>query len=403
MFDKMSAETRRVNGMVQGNADVIQSIKNIENPNEFFAKLAKMNKQLNQNKLRISLSPDGNPLINNNHNIGVAELKTLGKQGRDQLFAKYGPVKVLTKNAPTRVYSSNTSANGSVPTQNSTFTIRPEEIMKITTFFINLSTMDQEYIAEIISIISSDVHDAFLLLCAEFIASLVPDEIEILSALDQHYRMRVVLFIFNYFRSKISVDDSDSNLTFANIVKEYVRDGRINKYTLLRLKRKLMEKLNQENKTKVDPRMFDDIHSFRNNYSRRFLTIRTGEVLKIGSHEILIRNSTTEKLEEWLEMFSQNQCDMFLNLSLGIISSLSYDQMKKLRNINPDEDAILRVSYFLVFETEGIIDFLIEDYMGTELLDDIVHNIKEDLMRWCSAQRVRQYDTCVICQGMRYK
>lgn len=402
MFDKMSAETRRVNGMVKGNADVIQSVKNIENPDQFFAKLARMNKQLNKNKLRISLSPDGNPLINNNHKVSVAELQAFGKRGRDQLFSKYGPAKVTTRNAPTRVYSSTTSANTSVLSNNTTCTIRPEEIIKITTFLINLSKIDQEYVAEIISIISADVHDAFLLLCSEFITSLVPAEIDVLLSIDPHYKVRIVLFIFNYFRSKISVDDSDTNASFANLMKEYVRDGRINKYTLLKLKKKLMDKV-KEDKTNVDPRIFDDIHSFRNNYSSRFLTIQTGAVLTIGSHEILIRNSTTEKLEEWLEIYSQNQCDMFLNICFGVISSLTYNQMQKLNNINPDEDAILRVSSFLVFETEGIFDFLIEDYMGTDFLDDIVHNLKEDLMRWCSTQRIRPYEMCEICQGMRFK
>ncbi|XP_063824986.1 uncharacterized protein LOC135074576 [Ostrinia nubilalis] len=403
MFDKMSAETRRVKGMVQGNADVIQAVKNIENPDEFFAKLARINKQLNKNKLRISLSPDGQPLINNNYKVGVGDLQALGKQGRDQLFAKYGPANVNTKNAPTRVYASNSSANSSsLSQQNTSWTVRPEEIIKITTFLINLSKIDQDQVAEIISILSADIHDAFLLLCAEMIASLIPAEIKKLLALDSHFKIRIILFIFNYIRSQISVDDPNSNLSFANILKEYVREGRINKFTLLRLKKKLMEKVD---KYKTDPRLFDDMHSFRNTYnSSELSTIRTGEVLKIGAHEILIKNNTTEKLEEYLEMYSQSQCDKFLSLCFGLISSLSKTELQSLNKINPDEDAVLQVSYFLVHETEGILfDFLIEESMETELLlEDMIVSLKDDLMRWCYKQRVRPHKTCEVCKGIRY-
>ncbi|CAH0397871.1 unnamed protein product [Chilo suppressalis] len=406
MFDKVNAETRRVQGTVKGNADVIKALQKIENKNDFFAKIARINKQMNKNKLRISLAPDGNPLINNQHKIGIQELHGLGKSGRDQLFSKYGPAKINSKNAPTRIYASSSSNNTFGFSKESQCFIRPEEIIKISNFLLSLCRADQDVIFEILSEITSNAHDAFLLFCAELIACLVPFEIELLFSLDHDYKVRIVLYVFNYIKSKINMNDSDADISFVRIIKKFFRDGKVDVDTIKKVKEKLMERLYERmsstdnEKTKYDK--YDDLFNFRKSRNVRFMTLEADEIVTIGKHNIFVKASTTENLDLWLDMFPQEVCDVFLNLCFKVISLLTTDEINKLIEINFDEDIILRVSYYLIFETDGeVFDVIREDYY-TELFIDVASNYKEELIKWRSRQSVQKYVECKTCSGVRF-
>ncbi|KAM3964386.1 uncharacterized protein ACR2FA_001362 [Aphomia sociella] len=311
MFDKVTAETRRVQGTVQGNSDVIKALKTIENKDDFFGKIARINKGINKNKLRISLSPDGNPLINNEHKINISDISGLSKHGRNQLLSQYEPAKVTTKNAPTRIYPSNASANGIVNVQEESIlqcNIRPEEIIRITNFILQLNSFDQEYVAEILSQITALAHDAFLLICVETIASLLPDEIAILTTNQspRDHKVQMVFHMFQYFKSK---------------VKEY-----------------------------YDIHKYDDIYKFRKAYGKQFMELRAGEVVNIYQHKIFIKEDTIEKLQLWVERLPQDKCDLFIKMCFKIISLMSHTEINELNLLNPDEDVIIRVSHFLLNE-----------------------------------------------------
>lgn len=63
IFTKMLKETIRLNGE-NGAADVIRSLRSIGNHRGFFQDLFKINKQLNENKIKISFDSNGRPVLN---------------------------------------------------------------------------------------------------------------------------------------------------------------------------------------------------------------------------------------------------------------------------------------------------------------------------------------------------
>lgn len=403
MFDKVTAETRRVQGTIKGNSDIIKALNNIENKDDFFAKIARMNKDLNKNKLRISLAPDGNPLINNQHKINLSDIYGLGKSGRNQLFSEYGPAKVTTKNAPTRIYASNVSSNGMANSREeaSQFNIRPEEIMRITNFLMSLNNLDQEFVAEIISQMTASAHDAFLLLCAELVASFLPNEIAFFASNENvhHYKVQIVLELFFYLKSLIPECDYKNDNSFIIVLKEFVRDGRVKKETILSLKSKILHNITTNNNN--DAKKYNDIHKFRKTYTARFMNLCAGEIINISHHKILIKGITIEKLTEWLKGLSQNKCDLFIKMCFRIISILKPAEIDELNLLNPDEDIVMRVSYFLLNETEIEINFekMLQDPNNNISISDAV-DLKRNLMEWRHNQSVRNHETCSNCKGI---
>ncbi|CAG9786144.1 unnamed protein product [Diatraea saccharalis] len=403
MFDKVTAETRRVKGTIQGNADVIKGLQKIENKNEFFAKIARINKQMNKNKIRISLAPDGNPMINSQHKVGLNNLHKLGRSGRDQLFAKYGPDTLMAKNAPTRLHASTSSSSGPVFSLETDCFIKPQEVIKIGVFIYSLCNSDQDLLYEILSEISRDIHDAFLVFCIDFIASLLPFEINKLSLYDPHYKIRIILFVLNYIKSNIDINDSDRDISFKNVLKTFFKNGKVDANMIRKIKEKLMERVSEKSSTNNDPRKFDDLYNFRKSRNVKFMTLTAGESVKIGNHDVLVKASTIEKLDEWLEMFSQEQCDRYLMICFEIVSLLTTKEIDKLIEINFDEDVLMRVSHYFVATNKQLDLFdILSDDINSDLLSDIALNYKQEIVEWSFFIDVRKYAHCKECSCISF-
>ncbi|CAH0579282.1 unnamed protein product [Chrysodeixis includens] len=395
IFDKVTAETRRVKGTIEGNTEVIRALKKIENKDDFFGKLKRVNKSVNRNKVRISLSADGKVMVNNQHQVSVSKIYHMGEEGRNKLFAKYGPAKVTTKNAPTRIYSSRTVAgNSSVTAKELACSIRPEEIMKITAFLIHLSKADQDVIIELLSNISEVVHDGFLLVCAELIASLVPAEIKFIDSVFPDWKVRVVLFVFQYLKSKVRDDENDG--TFMSMLKEYIREGRISREMILRLKKELINFFSDLKNSDAKRNMYSNVSDILRKNLMNFKILRSEQNLHLGPHVILIKQDTLDGFETRLAHFTQNKCDLFIQLCFAIISALSKGEVLKLRFINPDEDVVMKVSEFLL----GKFEYYMKCYENIN--KDMIDLAKCDLIKWCDRQYVRRRYTCCKCSGITY-
>lgn len=397
IFDKITAETRRVKGTIDGNTDVIRALKTIENKDDFFGKLKNMNKSFNKNKVRISLASDGKVLINNQHTANINKMYRMGPAGRNELLARYGSANVTTKNAPVRIYSSDQIAGSSkVPAKDWVLcNIRPEEIIKISAFLVQLSVADQDFILELLSTLSQIVHDAFLLICTELIILFIPSELKFLNDFGPDWKRRLVFFVIQDLKSRIVDDEKDS--LFMATLKTYIRDGRINKETLLKLKNRVMEYFkNLRIDRHAHNKTWDDGDEYMREYLRGFKTLRVGQELAIGSHTILVKHTTVDNFEKWLVNYSQEKCDIFMVLCFKIIETLSKHEVQRLNAINPDEDILMRVSIYLLDR--------FDDYITvTPIVDEcMVISLKAEIIKWCDRQRVRQQYTCVKCKGITY-
>lgn len=74
-FDKLVKETIRQKGVDAGHVDVIRSLRNIKDSKQFFNDAYKVNKELNKNNVRISLTPDGEILLNDGKATTPTELR----------------------------------------------------------------------------------------------------------------------------------------------------------------------------------------------------------------------------------------------------------------------------------------------------------------------------------------
>lgn len=401
IFDKVTAETRRLKGNINGNADIIKALNKIENKDEFFAKLGRINKQVNQNKVRISLTPDANTLVNNEYSASLSKLYELGKDGRNELFSKFGPAKVDTKNAPTRVYRSTKSTIFSSAKADSLSSINKEEFIKITTFLLTLSKSDKEFIAEVLSNIIKDIHDGFLLLCAEVVSELVPKDLKFIKDIWPNFEIHLVLFVFNYLKKLIPDNESDS--AFVALMKTWIRNGKIDKKAILMIKTKFLEKVKEvKNSYYDDPQRYEDFRNFRSS-NKQFSQLRAGHTIQLGNHEILVKSATIEMFETRLEKYDQLQCDLLTALIFKIISILTPANAKKMLMTNPDEDLIMRVSQCL-FRISKIDELII--LLGGSGVDvtnaDIATLLKDLTVVWCSEQRIRRHSTCTSCKGLKY-
>lgn len=351
---------------------------------------------MNRNKVRVSLTSDGKPLINNQHEVSLSKLYGMGKGGRNKLFSKLGPADTSTKNAPTRIYASTCSGSSSTTFTAKTLeiTISTDGIIKIAKFLKELCRADQEFVAEVLSQLSAVVHDAFLLVCIDVASYLFPG--------DPHYNARVVYFIFDCIKSKVKECDYENDSALVLVLKSWIKNGRVDKDIILMLKDRFME--NYPGQAKIgafhnDPNNYDYIYEFRKRY-KRFMTLRVGEEISIKCHKIIVKYATVDKLEKWLENYSQERCDLLVEFAFKIISMLTADEVYTLNLINPDDDIILRVVHYLFHEVE--VSELLNAEQGA-IDDEVVLCVKNDLLRWRSHQTVREHKICESCSGMFFE
>lgn len=252
IFDKLSAESRRVQGTVQGNTEVIRGIKNIANKDQFFADALKINRDVNEFKLRISMTSDGKVNLNSQHKFNPSDLYNLGQQERSELFRSIGSANVATPNVPTRIAPSVAIAPFAECEEDNPpmlVGIHPGEIIRIGNLLFRVSTSGAENIAAILQDLSQDLYANIMTISLNTLSQLVPEEIAKLTLLspEEDLLSQVVRFVFNYIRHEkpFGLANPDDN-GIKMIISEFFHEGLVRQETILLLKNRLFEWVNKE-------------------------------------------------------------------------------------------------------------------------------------------------------------
>lgn len=246
IFDKISAESRRIQGAVQGNTEVIKGIKNIANKDQYFADVLRINKDVNQHKLRISMTADGQVNLNGQYKFNPSKLYDMGKASRSELFSTMGPADFTVKNVPTKVAPTTSIApNVNASEEDSMLVgIHPGEIIRIGAYLVRVSASGAESVASLLEDLSQEVYANLMTVCFKILSLLIPEEIAKLRLLspDQDLIVQIVDFVFNYLKHQRPLGDPCSRTDNIIMValKEFFQDGRIRQDTILLLKDRLV-------------------------------------------------------------------------------------------------------------------------------------------------------------------
>ncbi|CAH2106366.1 unnamed protein product [Euphydryas editha] len=246
IFDKINAETRRVAGTVQGNTQVIKGIQNIANKDQYFADVLKINKELNQHKLRISMTADGNVNLNAVHRFNPSELYGMGSEARTQLFSTIGPADLTTPNASTRINPPTSAVTSYVDGDEENgflVGIHPGEIIRIGTLLVRVSASGAESIANLLENLSQDIYANLMTISFNILSKLLPEEIAKLRLLspEEDLIAQIVKFVFRYLKERRPMGEcrnTDNGIVI--VLKEFFQDGRVRQETILELKNHLM-------------------------------------------------------------------------------------------------------------------------------------------------------------------
>uniref|UniRef100_A0A2A4JDE4 DUF4781 domain-containing protein n=1 Tax=Heliothis virescens TaxID=7102 RepID=A0A2A4JDE4_HELVI len=246
MFDKISAESRRVQGAIQGNTEVIRGIQNIVDKDQYFADVLRINKDVNQHKLRISMTSDGQVNLNSQHKFNPAELYNLGKEGRAQLFSSLGPASVTTNNVPTRIVPPTNAVTGYIEGEEETTLvgIHPGEILRIGSLLVRVSASGAENVALMLENLSQDVYANLMTISFNVLSKLRPEDIARLRLLspEEDLIVQIVKFVFNYMKHERPLGDPsrDNDNGIVIVLKEFFQEGVVRQETILYLKDRLL-------------------------------------------------------------------------------------------------------------------------------------------------------------------
>lgn len=243
IFDKLSAESRRVQGVVAGNTEVIKGIKNIADKDQYFADILRINKELNEHKMRISMTSDGQVNLNAQHKFHPSDLHTIGKQERIQLFETLGPADTTLRNVSTKVTPSTTAVGKYVDGEEENtivVNIRPGEVIRIGAFLLRISTSGAENIAAQLQNLSQELYVNLMTVCFNLLSKLVPRDIANLKLLspDEDLIEQIVKFVFNYMKHNTPFGEPcmDTDNGIVVVLKEFFQEGVVRQETILLLK-----------------------------------------------------------------------------------------------------------------------------------------------------------------------
>ncbi|VVD00827.1 unnamed protein product [Leptidea sinapis] len=255
IFDKLSAESRRVQGSIQGNTEVIKGIKIISNKDQFFSSVLRINKDVNEHKLRISMTSDGRVNLNQAYKIDPADLTTLSKEGRAELFSTVPSSPVNAPNVPTKLTP---QAAGNIYNaeeenkrgDNIFVGIRPEEVLRIGLHLVRVSASGAKSVASLLEDLSQEAHANVMTVVLNLISKLIPEEIAKLRLLspDEDLITQVVKFMLHYLKNKRPFGSpcahNDNSLVI--VLAEFFQDGLVKQETILILKDRLLRWIDSE-------------------------------------------------------------------------------------------------------------------------------------------------------------
>ncbi|XP_077291241.1 uncharacterized protein LOC143914775 [Arctopsyche grandis] len=227
MFDKMAAETRRRTGdITKGNAEVIRSMRQITDKDAFFSSAVRMNKQLNQNNVKISFGGTGEALLNGQHAVNPDILISLSPSERNEIFSNIGPSRLTARNSPTRITFNNTSTGFPI-----SYELSLRSVIKIVEL---CSSQDdfQEYIINVISEFSGDAFAKMYDIVEEVLTQLLPIHFEQLSSFGTNYNDALLLifqFVHRFLRENTNINENLSNFINAVCTSDNLRTAIISR------------------------------------------------------------------------------------------------------------------------------------------------------------------------------
>ncbi|XP_063362029.1 uncharacterized protein LOC134650992 [Cydia amplana] len=254
IFDKLSAESRRVAGTIQGNTEVIRGIQSIGDKDQYFASVLKINKDINTHRLRISMTADGQVNLNAQHKFNPADLSMLDPNGRSQLFNSLGPDTLPAQNVPTKLSTAITPSryidNQEEENNNLLVGIHPGEVLRIGTYLVRISASGTQNIAKLLEDLSQEIYANLMTVVFNILSNLLPNDIARLRLLspDEDLVMQIVNFVFNYMKHKRPLGDpcveNDNGIIY--VLKEFFQEGRVRQDIILLLKDRLMMWVEEE-------------------------------------------------------------------------------------------------------------------------------------------------------------
>lgn len=252
IYDKMVAETRRINGRARGNSEVIRGIQKIENKDQFFQDALRLNKQLNQHKVRIAMK-DGQALLNGEHIINPQEFYNLNPQARATYLSSIGPANLSASNVPTNlsVDVRTPSTAYQIPTVMTTVMT----VNKLIRDFPDLSSASTDdilqYVAMKICAFAKDmaVYSRFVLILKTLENSLntyMLEQLNILGVYGNDLFYRLFVFVYDYLKNFCG-DDSG----IATVIENIFVGGELNQDFIAGLLKYFQNKLNIDYKNSV--------------------------------------------------------------------------------------------------------------------------------------------------------
>lgn len=236
-----------MHGQVEGNTEVIRGIKNIANKDEFFASVLRTNKELNQHKIRISMTEDGQVNLNAQHKFDPTDLYKLGKEGRSELFNSMEPTSLATKNVPTRLNAGNSVISNheeNSESQNLIVGIHVGEFIRIGQSVISITLSGAKQIDALLENLSENVYNALVDISVQIISILTQMDLMKMSLVfpDEDKIYMVVKFVFNYIKKKVPFGEpcweTDNGIVI--VLKEFFQNGKVKKETIRRLRLDLL-------------------------------------------------------------------------------------------------------------------------------------------------------------------
>lgn len=220
----------------------------IANKDQYFADVLKINKDINQHKLRISMTADGQVNLNSQHKFNPSDLYGMGKEDRSQLFNNIGPASAGPRNVPVRIAPSTTAVGKYIDAEEDNsgmlVGIHPGEVLRIGSLLVRVSASGAENIALLLENLSQDIYTNLMTVSFNVLSQLVPEDIARLKLLspDEDLIVQIVNFVFNYMKHQRPLGEPcrDSDNGIVVVLKEFFQEGVVRQDTILHLKNRLL-------------------------------------------------------------------------------------------------------------------------------------------------------------------
>lgn len=169
LFRKAQLEGRRLHGEQKGNAEIISGIQKIDDPNNFFSGLARINKDLNKNNVRYTITSDGQVQLNSANIIQPSEFANVGRASRIEFLSNV-PSRVLTAPVNRAAFDGRLSF-----LQNTISEIIPDPRIFVTSAIPFIQVRDMEQMTVLLMSYAEDVMRQIISILIRFLNDITED------------------------------------------------------------------------------------------------------------------------------------------------------------------------------------------------------------------------------------